>query len=138
MAAVLSQLIPSFYTKYSKNTTFVSTNTYEKYIVSKEYYIARHDDKMCFIPNCRYHIILLGDIKELLQKLVAFWLNYQHVGCLFTLLKFQISGKIVVMTEQLFDSVQRAVHFNDQNRGVDRIPGIAKERLLRKKYKNIC
>ena len=28
-----------------------------------------------------------------------------------------------------------AVHFNQQNRGVDRMPSIAKKRLLRKKYK---
>ena len=37
--------------------------------MSKEYCIARHDDKICFLPNCRYHIILIGNIEELLQKL---------------------------------------------------------------------
>ena len=48
MAAVLLQLIPSFSTKsYSKNSLFISANTYEKHIVSKEYCIARHDDKIC-------------------------------------------------------------------------------------------
>ena len=72
MAAVMLQVIPSVYTIYSKNSLFISPNIYEKYIVSKEYCIAHHDDKMCFIPNCRYHIILMGNIKELLQKLCAF------------------------------------------------------------------
>ena len=35
----------------------------------------------------------------------------------------------------MFDNVQRAVDFNQRNDGVDRMPSIAKKRLLRKKYK---
>ena len=35
----------------------------------------------------------------------------------------------------MFDNVQRAVEFNHRNKGVDRMPSIAKKRLLRKKYK---
>ena len=135
MAAVMLQVIPSFYTNYSKNSLFISANTFEKFMLSKEYCIARHDDKMCFLPNCRYHIILIGNIKDLLQKLDAFCFNYQHVDCLYTLFKYRFSGKIVVKSGQLFDKLQGAVHFNQQNRGVDRMPSIAKKRLLRKKYK---
>ena len=118
------------YTFFSKNSLFISTNTYEKIIVSKEYCFALQDDKMC-----RYHIILLGNIKELLQKLDAFCFNYQHGDCLYTLFRYRFSGKIVIKIRQLFDNLQRAVHFNQQNRGVDRMPSIAKKRLLRKKYK---
>ena len=135
MAAVMLQVIPSFYTSHSKNSLFISANTYEKYIVSKEYCIAGHDDKMCFLPNCRYHIILLGNIKELLQKLDAFCFNYQHVDCLYTVFKYRFKGKTVIKSGQLFDYLQRAVHFNQQNRGVERMPSTAKKRLLRKKYK---
>ena len=102
--------------------------------MSKEYCIARHDDKVCFLPNCRYHTILVGNIKELLQKLDAFCFNYLHVDCLYTLFKYRFSGKIVVKSEQLFDILQREVQFNHQIRGVDRMPSIAKKRLLRKKY----
>ena len=101
----------------------------------KEYFIARQHDRMCFLPNCRYHIILIGNIKELLQKLDLFCFNYQHVDSLCTLFKYGFSGKIVVKSGQVFDNLQRAVHFNHQNRGVDRILRIAKMRLLRKKYK---
>ena len=90
---------------------------------------------MCFLPICRFHIILIGNIKELLQKLDAFCSNYKHVDCLYTLFKYRFSGKIVLKSGQLFDNLQRAVHFNQQNRGVDRMPSIAKKRLLRKKYK---
>ena len=129
------QVIPSFYTNYSKNNPFISANTYGKYIVSKECCIARHDDKMCFLPNCKYYIIPIGNIKKLLQKLNAFCFNYQHVGCLYTLFKYRFSGKIVLKSGQLFDNLQRAVHFNQQNRGVNRMPSIAKKRLLRKKFK---
>ena len=75
MAAVMLEVIPSFYTNYSKNSPFNSANTYENYIVSKEYCIARHGDKMCFLPNCRYHIILIGNIEDLLQKLDSFCFN---------------------------------------------------------------
>ena len=135
MAAVMLQIIPGFYTKYSKNSLFISANTYEKFIVTKEYCIAGHDDKMCLLLNCRYHIILIGNIKELLQKLDAFCFNYQHVDCLYTLFKYRFNGKIVIKSGQLFDYLQRAVHFNQQNRGVERMPSIAKKRLLRKKYK---
>ena len=135
MAAVMLQVIPSFYKNYSKNSLFISANIYEKFIVSKKYCIARHDDKMCFLPNCRYHFILIGNIKELLQKLDAFCFNYQHVDCMYTLFKYCFSGKFVVKSGQLFDNLQRANHFNQENRGVDRKPIVAKNRLLRKKYK---
>ena len=90
---------------------------------------------MCFLPNCRYHILLAGIIKELLQRLDAFCFNYQHVDCLYTLFKYCLIGKIVVKSGQLVDNVLRAVHFNHQNRGVDRMASIGKKRLLRKKYK---
>ena len=49
--------------------------------------------------------------------------------------KYHFDGKIVIKSGQIFHKVQRAVHFNHQNRGVDRMPSIAKNRLLRKKYK---
>ena len=90
---------------------------------------------MCFLPNCGYHIILIGIIKDLLQQLDAFCFNYQHVDCPYTLCKYRFSGKIVVKSGQLFDNLQRAFNFNQQNRGMDRMPSIAKKRPLRKKYK---
>ena len=112
MAAVMLQVIPSFYTNASKNRLFISANTYEKYLLSEEYCIARHDDKMCFLPNWRYHNILIGNIKDLLQKLHGFCVNYQHVDCLYTLFKYRFIGKNVIKSGQVFDNLQRAVHFN--------------------------
>ena len=135
MAAVMLQVIPSFYTKFSKNSLFISANTYEKYIVSKKYCIARHDDKICFLISCRCHIILIGDIKQLLRKLDAFCFNYQHVDCPYTLFKYRFSGKINVKSGQLFENVQRAVHFNHQNRGVDNAQHREKETLAERVQK---
>ena len=96
MAAVMLQMIPSFFTNYSKNSLFISANTYEFQIVCKEYWISRHDDKMCFLPNCRYHIITIGNIIELLQKLAAICFYYQYVDFPYTLFKYRFSGKIVL------------------------------------------
>ena len=89
---------------------------------------------MCFLPNCRYHNILIGNLKKLLQKLDAICFNYRHVECLYTLFKYRFSGKIVVNSGQLFDKLLRPVDFNQQIRGVDSMPSMAKKRLLRKRY----
>ena len=135
MAAIMLQSIPSFYTKTSEKSLFISANTYEKHIVCKDYCIAYHDDKTCFLPACKYHIILLGNVEELLKKLDSFCFTYQHVDCLYTLFKYRFSGKVIAKSGQVFDNVQRAVDFNRRKKGVDRKPSIAKKRLLRKIFK---
>ena len=129
--------VTEFFCKFFKND-FFSANTYEKFIVSKDYCIAHHDDKMCLLPICRYHNLLTGDIEELRQNLDTFCLTYQHVDCLYiyTIFKYRCCDKIVAKGEQVVDNVQRAVHFNQRSKGVDRMPSIAKKRLLRKKYRN--
>ena len=87
-----------------------------------------------FLPTCKY-IILHGNVEELLKKLDTFCFTYQHVDCLYTLFKYRLSGKNVAKSGQVFDKVQRAVDFNQRNKGVDRMPSIAKKRPLRKNYK---
>ena len=131
MAAIMLQSIPSFYAKFSEKSLFISANTYEKYIVCKDYCVAHHDDKTCFLPSCKYHILLLGNVEELLKKLDTFCFTYQHVDCLYSLFKYRFSGKVVAKSGQVFDNVQRAIDFNQKNKGVDRMPSIAKKRLLR-------
>ena len=135
MAAIMLQSIPIFYAKISEKSLFISATTYEKYIVCKDYCIAHHNEKTCFLPSCKYHIVLLGNVQELLKKLDSFCLTYQHVDCLYTLFKYRFSGKVIAKGGQVFDNLQRAVDFNQRNKGVDRMPSIAKKRLLRKKYK---
>ena len=128
------QTIPSFYEKISEKGLFISAATYENYIVCKDYCIAHHNEKTCFSPACKYHIVLLGNVQELLKKLDTFYFTYQHVDCLYTLFKYRFSGKVIAKSRQVFDNVQRAVDFNHRSKGVDRMPSIAKKRLLRKKY----
>ena len=57
------------------------------------------------------------------------------MNCLYKLFNYRFSGKVIAKRGQMFDNVQRAVDFNQGNKGVDRMPSIAKKRLLRKKYK---
>ena len=135
MAAIMLQSIPSFYANFSEKSLFISATTYEKYIVCKDYCLAHHDDKTCFLPSCKYHILLLGNVEELLKKLETVCFTYQHVDCLYTLLKYRFSGKVIAKRGHVFDNVQPAVDFNQRNTGLDRMPSIAKKRLLRKKYK---
>ena len=133
-------MIPSFlFTKLWRNSPFFSpVNTYEKNFESEEYYIAHQDYKICLLLNYRYHVILSGDYEELLQKLDAFCFNYQPVDCLYTLFKYPFCGKNDVQSGQLFDNLQRAIHFNQQIIRVDRLPSIPKKILLRRSTKEIC
>ena len=135
MAAIMLQTIPSFNAKISEKSLFISAKIYEKFIVCKDYCIAHHDDKTCPLPACKYHNILLGEIEELLHKLDTFCFTYQHVDCLYTLFKYRFSAKIIAKIGNVFDNAERAISFNQRNRGVDKIPSIAKKRLLRKKFK---
>ena len=134
MAAIMLQTIPIFYTELSERSLLISANTYEKYIVCKGYCIAHHDNKTCIIPACKYHITLVGIVEELLKKLDTFCFHYQHVDCLYTLFKYRFSGKVIKKSRQVFDNVQRLVHFNQINKRVDRMKSIAKKRFLRKKF----
>ena len=134
MAAIMLQTIPSFYENISEKSLLISANTYKKYIVCKDYCIAHHNEKTCFLPACKYQIVLLGKIQGLLKNLDSFCFTYQHVDCLNTLFKYRFSGKVVAKSGQVFDNVQRAVDFNHRNKGLERMAIIAKKRLLRKKH----
>ena len=100
MAAFMLQSIPSFYAKISEKSLFISATTYEKYIVCKDYCIAHHNEKTCFLPACNYHIVLLGNVQELLMKLDSFCFIYQHVDCLYTLFKYRFCGKVIAKLDK--------------------------------------
>ena len=57
------------------------------------------------------------------------------MDCLYTLFRYQFSGKVIAKSGQVFENVQEAVDFSQRKKGVDRMPSIAKKGLLRKKYK---
>ena len=133
MAAIMLQSIPSFYARISEKSRFFSATTYENYIACKDYCIAHHNEKTCFLPACENHIVILGNVRGLLKKLDTFCFTYQHVNCLYTLFKYRFIGKVIAKKGQGFDNVQRAVDFNHRNKGVDRMLSIAKKRLFEEK-----
>ena len=135
MAAIMLQKIPSFYAKNSEKSLFISAKTYEKYIFCKDYCIAHHDDKTCFLPVCKHHTKLFGEIEELLHKTDTLCFTYQHMDCLYTLFKYRFSRKVIAKSGIVSDNVQRAISFNQRNREVDKMPSFAKKRLLRKMFK---
>ena len=90
---------------------------------------------MCFLPACKNHNILPGNVEDLLKKSDTFCFTYQQVDCLYTQFKYLFSGKVFAKSEQVFDNVQPAVDFSHRNKGVDRMSSNAKKKLLRKKYK---
>ena len=67
MASVQMQAFPGFSARYSEKSLFVSVKTYEKYTVSKEHCTAQYDDKLYFLPNCRFHILQTRQIEEEVQ-----------------------------------------------------------------------
>ena len=125
---------PAFTQKFQKKVS-ISAATYQIYIVCKDYCIDHHNEKTCFLPACKNHFVLLGNVQELLKNVDKFSFTYQHVDCLYTLFKYRFSGKVIAESGQVFDNVQRVVEFNHRKKGVDRMPSIAKKRLLRKKYR---
>ena len=132
MVAIMLQIIPSFYAKFQKKvSSFLQIHI--KYTLCKDYCITHHDNKTCFLPACKYHIILPRNVEELLKKLDTICFTYQHVDCLYILFKYRFSGEIVAGSGQVFDNVQRAVDFNHSDKGVDRMPSIAKKETLEKK-----
>ena len=134
MAAIMLQTVPSFYANISRESLFISATTYDKYIVCKDYCIAHHHNKTCSLPAFKNHIILLGEIEEMLHNLDTLCFTYQHVDSLYTLFKYRFNGKIIKIiagSGNVFDNVQREISFNQRNRGVDKMPSVAKKRLLR-------
>ena len=76
MAAIIVQATPSIYAKMLEKSLFISANTYENYIVCKDYCIAHQDDTKCVLPASKYHNILLGEYEEFLHKVDTVCFTY--------------------------------------------------------------
>ena len=117
MAAIMLQTIPGFYAKISEKSVFNSAITYEKYIVCKDYCIAHHNEKTCFLPACKYHFVLLGNVQELLKKLDTFCFTYQHVDCLYTLFKYRSSRKLLQRVDRCLITCNAQLTLGTETRG---------------------
>ena len=137
MAAIMLQTNPSFYTKLSGKISLLLQIHMKESIGCRDYCIAHHDDKTWFLPACRYHIILLENVEELLKKLIHFaspistWTVCIHYS------KIDSVEKSIAKSGQVFDNVRRAVDFNHWNKGVDRMPSIAKKDFRGKSSESI-
>ena len=56
----------------SQKTVFLFLQTNRRNTLSEEHCIAHQDDKLGFLPNCRYQIVLIGDIDVCYRK----WTNF--------------------------------------------------------------
>ena len=136
MAAIMLQTNPSFYAKSPEKCICISAKPYAKYIVCEDYCIVHHGDKTCSLPAWKYHIILLGEIEEMLPKLDTFCFTYQHVDCLYTLFKYRFSGKIIAKSGNVFDNVRRVISFNQKKKQRSgRNAEYCKKRLLMNLFK---
>ena len=93
MAAIVLQTILSFYTKLQKKYSFFPAITYEKYIVCTDYCNAHHGNKTCFLPACKNHFILPGNVQELLKKLDTFLFHLSTPGLSVRIVQVSIQRK---------------------------------------------
>ena len=134
MAKVMMHVILGICADYSESCLFISANAYEKYIVCKDFCIYHHHDKLCFLPICRSHIILIKVFDELLHELDAFCFTYQHMDCPYTLFRYRFGGKMFANSGKVFDNVQEAVYISQRNNGLD-ICAALQETLFRQNNK---
>ena len=87
MVAVMLEAIVSFFQNFSETSLFVSTDDYEKFLVCRDYCVAANDPALCFLKNCKFHLLLFADkdLNDLLVKLDRVCFTYQHVDCFSTL-----------------------------------------------------
>ena len=134
MAAVILKVISSFHQNYSKDSVFIFAKTYENYILCKNYGNAHHDDKLLFLSNCGYHIVVILDIDELQEKRDAFTFIYQHVKCLLHHWYIDSAKNLLPWADKGLMIRREQKYFNQRKRVDQKMPSVAKKRLLREEY----
>ena len=136
MAADMCQVLPHFYKKFCEKALFISVSVidYKPYILTSEY-VASHNSS-CPRKTCRFHIVLNSfSTEDLLQKLEDLSYLYPRVNCLYTLYKHQFFGNILEELGLVFTQLDRAVQHNYNNKYVEKLSSVSKNRLSRKKFK---
>ena len=134
MTVVMLQAIPSFFTGYSEKYLFIPSNTYKKYIVCNNNCVAFHNDKTCFVSNCKFHILPLGNVEELLEKLDTFCFTSQHVDCVYTLSSIDSVERLLQRVDKFLITCNEQLTLITETREWTEWTSIAKNRLLRKKF----
>ena len=131
--------ISHFYSDYNAKSLFifVSENFYEKFIVTQDYCVSNHSS-FCPVENCKFHLVLIGSsLDQILQRLDKYQFTYQNVDCIYTLYKYRFYFKIISSRGDVFSQLNRAVEHNLKCRIPEKLPSVAKKRLLRKNSQDI-
>ena len=108
---------------------------YEKLIVTQDYCLSNHSS-FCPVENCKFHLVLIGSsLDQILQRLDKYRFTYQIVDCIYTLYKFRFYFNIISSRGEVFNPLNRAVEHNLKCRIPEKLPSVAKKRLLQKKFK---
>ena len=137
MATAMSQALPSFCSDYCQKLLFisVSSNFYEKYIVTKKFCFSTHNS-YCSLEKCKFHILLIGSFfDQILQQLGNFQFTDQIIDCLYTLYKSRFYSNVISSTGEVFNQLDRAVHHNLKGKEAEKMPSVEKKRLLGKIFK---
>ena len=135
ISVVMLHVMTSFYTKYPKNTFFISATIHEKHTVKEEHSFARDGDKMCFSPISNYHVFFCVSLR-------SYYRNWTH--CVSQINTWTVSihclsiDFVKILLSRVFKCLIRCKEqsFLTKKR-VDRMHSIAKKRLLRKKYRKL-
>lgn len=138
MVSVMEQLLPSYYASDIEQTVYIATTEldYEAYKRFGDIYcIAEHSDFHCSIEKCRYHIILCSEhIEETLSCMYDLNFYYQSIDDMYTLYKLRFYKYKIASKGEWFEQLERAMEHNIAHPQMEKRPGLAKSRLLRKIY----
>ena len=133
----MCQAFPVFYSDYNEKSLFISVseNFYEKFLVTQEYCVSNHSS-FCSVPNCKFHILLIGSsMDQFLQRLDKYHFTYQIVDCIYSLYKYRSYSNIVSSRGEVFNQLNQAVEHSLKCSLPEKLPSVAKKRLLRKKFR---
>ena len=137
MASAMCQAYPDFHLDYNAKSHFISVseNLYEKLIVTRKYCVSNHSS-FCPVENCKFHLVLIGSsLDQILQRLDKYHFFYQIVDCIYTLYKYRFYSNFMLSRGEVFNQLNRAVEHNLNCRIPQKLPSVAKKRLLRKQFK---
>ena len=137
MAAAMGQAFPSFYSDYLKKNTicFHFQQFLRKNFVTLNICVSnRHS--YCSLENCCFNIFLIGSyFDQVLQQLGNFHFTYQIIDCLYTLYKYRVYSNNISYIGEVLNHFDCDVHHNLKWKGAEKMPRVARKRVLRTKLK---
>ena len=86
------------------------------------------------VENCNFYLVLIGSsLDHFLQGLDEYHFNYQSIDCTYTSYKYRFYSNVISSRSEVFSQLNRAVEHNLNVRKPEKLPSVAKKRVLRKK-----